>query len=281
MDNCGYLVFANTSTERRQATALAYSLLARNPDSLISVCVPDLNVFESEYEEPFDNIIEYPYDKHDITRLNEWQAIYMTPYQHNIVMSAGTLVHCAMDNTWEYLIDNHDLCFPTTVKNFKNHDILEDPRFANYKLNSLHSVYSNMYYFRKDAQQALDYFKLSDPYYRNYAELYEEILVKHHIPDTFDPNMSASISVTHMNILEDVRPLYTGLFTYTDMIGSRFYFSRDIPNWTDYLNVWPSTDGKIKIQNYAINSVLSYHEADFLTNDIFHEQQTYYRQQTQ
>ena len=280
MDDSGYLVFAVNTEQRRQATALAYSLLARTPDIPVSLCVPDVDALETEYEEPFDQVIEFPYDKSEVARLNEWQAIYMTPYTHNIVLDCASIALGDMTNIWRYCTDNHDLCFVSAIKTFRDHTVKTDSRQKNYEHNKIDPVYSNMYYFRKDSQIALDYFKLCDPYFREYPDLYDSVLAKHHIPETFDANLSASISVTHLGIQNEVTPLHPDLFTFTDMVACKQGFSRDSA-WTEYLNTWPSTDGRIKIQNYNVNNLLYYQETDFLTNDIFNEQQNYYRQQTQ
>ena len=40
--------------------------------------------------------------------------------------------------------------------------------------------------------------------------------------------------------------------------------------WTDKLSVWGTKESKVKIQNYAVNRLISYNDDNFLTNEGFY-----------
>ena len=174
---------------------------------------------------------------------------------------------------WEYLIDHHSIAFPTQVNDIRQYEIKTKYQQQLESEYDLQVVYSGMFFFKRDAE-ALKHFKLADVYFQNWNEVYGTYLKAQHIPDFFEADVLHTLVANHSG--GDVT-MYHNMLNYIDMRYSvKVGVLGKITKWTDNLTVWSSDAGKIKIQNYAVNSTMYYHENEFLTDDIFNEQQSYY-----
>ena len=237
--------------EHRQAAACAYSIGITNPGASVSLIVPDIKDVAKQYEEPFDNIIELPFDKTIQTRrANDWQTYWATPYENTIAIDCKTIVkenHSAM---WDYLTEQY----------------------------KMQMIYSDMFFFRKEQQIAINYFKLLDPYSREWRSLLNKIFEPHHIPDYYDANIINSIAVNHLDIVEEATPAHPSILQYIDMhTAQETILNKEVETYLDYINVWSSTNAKLKIQNFAVNTCIAYRHGEFLTDDIYNGQRDYYR----
>lgn len=266
--------------EHRQAAACAYSIGINNPGASVSLIVPDIKDVAKQYEEPFDNIIELPFDKTIQTRrANDWQTYWATPYENTIAIDCKTIVkenHSAM---WDYLTEHYDLCFTKDIVNYKQEPVTVDSRYQyiaeQYKMQM---IYSDMFFFRKEQQIAINYFKLLDPYSREWRSLLNKIFEPHHIPDYYDANIINSIAVNHLDIVEEATPAHPSILQYIDMhTAQETILNKEVESYLDYINVWSSTNAKLKIQNFAVNTCIAYRHGEFLTDDIYNGQRDYYR----
>ncbi len=276
----GYVILANTNIEHREAAACAYSIRIHNPDASISMIVPNVNDVAEQYEEPFENIVELPFDKNIQTRrANDWQIYWASPYENTIAVDCKTIVKEDHTSLWDYLIDHYDLCFPTNVRNYKTERIVNDKRYKDIVEHySMTMVYSDLFFFRKEKDVVLNYFKLLDPYAREWRTLLNKIFEPHHIPDYYDANIITSIACNHLDILNDVTPAHDTILEYIDMsTAQETIFNKDVKVYTDYINVWNSTNAKLKIQNFAVNTCIAYKESQFLTEEIYNGQRDYFR----
>ena len=271
----GFIIQAQSETDRKQALALAYSIKTSNPEASISLVCGDLNKIETKHEEPFDNIVEYPFSNKSNPRLNDWQCWWVTPYEESIVIDCACIVNQDLTTVWDYLSHNYELCFPGTIKDFRHQIVKQDKRhefLEEYKLKSVHTAW---FYFKKN-NSTMDYFKLADPYMQNYIELFKHKFQPQHLPDDYVSDIMHGIVVNDM-ALENVTDKN---LNYIDMDIVSDYFRNKADKWTDYLNVWSRDNGTVKIQNYATTGILFYKESDFLTEDIFNGQRDSYRLQT-
>lgn len=274
--NKGYVILAGNETEYRQAAASAYSLRIKNPDCSVSIIVPDLRKIRDHWLEPFENAIELPFTPSEISRSNDWQLYWATPYQHTIALDCRTLVKENHDQLWDYLAEHYEICFPTQVTNFDGRRLRYTKTLDYVSEYNLKILNSHMFYFQKDSESALKYFKMSDPYMRNWQTALAKHFAPQHVPVEYQPDVIHSLIAECVGI--DAGVYHPDVFTYTDMrVAHRDGAIGRWDRWTDRLNVWASRDGKIKVQNYAVNNTLYYAEDDFLTEEIFNEQRDYYR----
>jgi len=271
----GFVIQAQTEAERRRAVALAFSLKTSNPECQTTLVCGDLAEIEEWHEEPFDSIIEYPFQNKIMPRNNDWQLWWVTPYEETIVIDESCIVSVNLDLMWDYLSSRYDLCFPDTIQDFRQRDVIKDVRYEFLNEYKLLPVYSAWFFFKKN-ETTMDYFKLADPYMQQYIDLYKDKFDPQHVPDNYDPNIMHSILVNDM-ALENVTDKNV---SYIDMDIVSKYFDNKIKIWTDYLNVWARENGTVKIQNYATSGILYYKEPDFLTDEIFNGQRNSYRVQT-
>jgi hypothetical protein len=271
----GYVIVAMQDFEYEQATALAYSIKLQNKKASVSLVTNYTDRIPEHFHEVFDYLIELPYGFSETTRANEWQLYWCTPYVHTMVVDCASLVKENHDSTWDYLIDQKDICFFNRATNFKgaplvnkNANVLE----INYKLTK---VYSSMYYFKHDTDIALAYFKLADVFMQNWREVYAHYFSEVHKPSQFSPDIIHSLLNTV--IIHDDPLLHKDLVTIVNMPVTLEDGNIGVwDKWTDCLNTWASKGAKIKIQNFAISTNLYYGEQEFLTQEIFDEHRNTY-----
>ena len=270
------MILAGNETEYRQAAACAYSIKTKNLDASVSVVVPKLNKISDYWLEPFDNAIELPFITSEVTRLNDWQLYWATPYEYTIALDCRTLVKENHDQLWDYLIEHYDICFPSQVTNFDGRKLRYTKTLEYTSEYNLKMLNSHMFYFQKDSDLALRYFKMADPYMRNWQTAFAKHFAPQHVTLSYHPDIMHSLVAECLG--EDVAVYHPEVFTYIDMwIAHQDGVIGRWKKWTDRLNIWASRDGKIKVQNYAINGTLHYAENDFLTEEIFNEQRDHYR----
>lgn len=272
----GYVILAGNPLEFQQASACAYSIMSANRDQSVSLIVPNLSKVPEELLEPFENLIELPFDKFDPVRQNDWQLYWTTPYDNTIAIDCKCLVKENHDVLWDYLIDHYDICFPTQTHNFDGLRTQKSKTQVYRDDYNLTALDSHMFFFKKDRELALQYFKMADPYMRNWQTVFAKHFAPHHIPLTYDSNLIHSLIAECIGAEMSVH--HPEIFAYLDMKTAHLdgMIGR-WDKWTDRLDAWNSKDGKIKIQNFAVNRTVYYAEDDFFTEEIFNEQRNYYR----
>lgn len=272
----GYVIIAVNELEYQQATACAYSIVSKNKDAKVSLVVPNPRIISASVLEVFDQVIKLPFQVFEVGRMNDWQLYWASPYEYTIAIDCRCLVKENHDTLWDYLIDHHDICFPSKTTNFDGVVTYNTKTRVYEEDYNLKVVNSHVFYFRKDADSALRYFKMADPYMTNWQTACAKHFAAQHVPLSYDPNIMHSLTME--SIGEDFTPVHSNIFTYIDMKKSHLdgMLGR-WQKWTDRLNVWASRDGKIKLQNFAINNILYYGEDDFLTEDIFNEQRDHFK----
>jgi hypothetical protein len=274
--NKGYVILAGNEAEFRQAAACAYSIVTKNRDASVSVIVPDLRKIADHWLEPFENAIELPFGSSEISRANDWQLYWASPYEYTIAVDCHSLVRENHGQLWDYLTEHYDICFPAKVTNFDGQRLRYTKTLDYRSEYNLKILNSHMFYFKKDTEQALAYFKMADPYMRNWQAAQAKHFAPQHVTLEYQPDIMHSLISECMG--QDNTAYHENVFTYTDMrIAHRDGIIGRWEKWTDRLNVWASRDGKIKVQNFAVNNTLYYAEDDFLTEEIFNGQRDYYR----
>ncbi len=271
MDERGFLIFATNHEEIDAAVTLAYSIGSSNKGSKVSLVCPIDNITISQ-EEPFDAIIDIPYrygDKHKNESI--WQVYWSTPYEHTIVIDCNSIVKQNFDSTWDYLIDHHDMCVGKSITDFRLSEKIDLEVLNEYNLSFANS---NIFYFKKDSDLALKFFKLLDPYLQSYREVFSTYIQPQHHPKTLDLNLMFSIVLQHLDVYDECTPLHPAILQSIDM---EIVQSTMTEPWINKFNIWYNQSNNIKIQNYAISGCLHYRLPEFLTKDIKNGQREYYR----
>ena len=266
----GYVIIAVNQTEYRQAQCCAYTIKSKMPGASVTLIVPTLKTVAKKYLDGFDAVTELPFKKHTTCRQNDWQLYWASPYNNTIAIDCKSLVKVDHTSLWDYLVDHHDIAFPTQIHDFRQNVVNPKYQLQLNKEYNINIMYSNMFFFKR-SDIALAHFKLADVYFQHWKDVFALYVAPQHVPDLFDADIMHSLVATHTG--NDVTCYHDNILTYVDMKLSRVGADS---NWTDRLNVWSSAAGKIKIQNYAINSTIYYYDNEFLTDEIFDEQQQHY-----
>jgi len=272
----GYIILAMQDFEYEQATALAYSIKLHNKDASVTLVTNYIDRIPKHFEEVFNYLIELPYGSNDITRVNDWQLYWSTPYKNNIVINCASLVKENHNSIWEYLEDHYDIYFFNECNDFRGMP-LKNKTFELLKEEyNLKPVYSHMFYFKHDTDISLSFFKLADVFMQNWRDVFAHYFSKAHMFDTYDNDVMYSLLNTI--ILFEQPSLHNNIINTINMPAT--LQSGDIgkwSKWTDRLNTWNSEHAKVKIQNYAVATNLYYGEQEFLTEEIFNGHRDTYK----
>lgn len=274
--NNGYIISAITDIEKRQATTLAYTIKSSMPDVNVTLVTNNLQQIDKEYYEPFNEIVEFPFTVKGTTRQNDWQLYWASPYQNTIAIDCRSILKQSQYQLWDYLIEGYDIAFPNSVLHYNGNNIKLDNRKVYEEEYFTTNLCSGMFYWKKDTELALKYFKMADVIMQWWEDSCRKFYAEHHVPLYYNSDLTHSLIGNLIG--EDLTVSDSDLFTYIDMEATlaNGYLGR-WNNWTDRLSVWASNNGKIKIQNFAINRLLNYNDDNFLTQEIYNEQQNYYR----
>jgi len=275
----GYVILAFNAQEQKAASACAYSIKIQNPDAHVSMIIDSLNSLIDAYEEPFDNIIELPYDAVEDLRVNDWQLNKVTPYDNTIAIDCYSLVKEKHDALWDYL-SNYEMCYSIQSMDFKTN--IYDLVPAWYDEYNLKKISSDLFYFKKDSEIAKQFFLLSELYMKEWTNTLREFIQFQYIPNDYESNLMHAFIISHLDIHKDVTPCHANILEIIDMNPLTEYLKdndRIENNWSDYINVWTSAEAKLKIQNYAINHTISYKDETFITDEIYDEHRKQYETQ--
>lgn len=264
----GYVTLARTERELECAELLCNSIKIKNKDAKFTV-VTDLKV-ESTL---FDSVEVLPFNTEvTATRQNDWQLYWASPYEYTIAIDCNSIVMENQDNLWDYLIENHSVCFPTKCYDFRM-DTLFDKKYKKWIDYTFRKVYSNMFFFDK-SEESLRYFKLLDPMCQNWRDTEYAFLQKQHTNKSFDQDTIHTLAANHSDI--DVFPLHDNILSYIDM--KTMWEDGVLPDeedWTKILSVWSTQGKRLKLQNYSINNTLYYYENNFYSEKLANEYRTY------
>ena len=277
--NNGYLILARTAEEQKAASTCAYSIRINNPESSVTMIIDDINNVITEYEEPFEYIIELPNKVNDDLRANDWQLLEITPYDHNVVLDCYSLVKEDHTELWNYLY-HYDMCYSVSTKDFKGQRTTKQLEW--HSDHNITLVIGECYYFKKDSELALEFFNFAELYMTEYESVMGKYIEARHIPRYYDSDLIHSLITSHIDSISEVTPYHENILEIIDMdvvTNDLINRNRVETNWTDYLNVWISESTKIKIQNFAINSTIAYKDVTFVTDEIYDEHRNYFRKQ--
>jgi hypothetical protein len=276
----GYVILAFNAQEQKAAAACAYSIKIQNPNASVSLIIDSLDNALDAYEEPFDNIIELPFETVSDLRVNDWQLNIATPYDNTIAIDCYSLVKERHDELWNYL-SNYEMCYSIKSMDFNTKADEDVPEW--FDMYNIKKISSDLFYFQKDSEIANQFFLLSGLYMNNWTEVLREFIEFQYIPKEYNSNLMHSFIISHLNIHKEVTPYHANILEIIDMnIITKYLKETDKieNNWSDYINVWTSAEAKLKIQNYAINHTISYKDKTFITDEIYDEHRKQYRIQT-
>ena len=243
----------------RQAYALALSILAKSPNTNISLITDDdvpYNVFDKVIPIPWSDMAH-----NDWKIENRWKVYHVTPYRNTIVFDVDMLVLENIDYIWKHY---HNLVFTNSVKTYRNEIITDRYYRKTFDANELPDVYVGMYQFLK-CESTHEFFTLLDIIMKNWKVFYRK-----YAPNNFQNWCSVDVSsAIALKILgQENNTLHQdSLLSFTHMKPQVQNLNSAPSKWTDLLPV-DLENSDILINGYKQSGVLHYVEDNFLTDDV-------------
>jgi hypothetical protein len=254
---------------------LALSIKASDPTAETCLIVDNgkSDLVPSKYFHAFDYITELPFGntahKDGFHGMNIWQLIHATPFEETIYADYDTLFNNVdIELLWDHMTNNSTgFSVSSVARTFRN-NILNYRNYFDIELHyNLPTNFNNLIYFNRGSEIAINWFKMADPVFQNWRDIYSKILTDKK-PASFDSNVLSNI-VTHL--LDVNTEVVTNLNNLYDLdLRSQGLWSEDIPvNWSEMLNHWYTDELTLIIENYNIkNGIIHYRDKSFLTEDV-------------
>jgi hypothetical protein len=253
--------------------ALALSIKQCDPDSEFCLVVDKdaSDKVPEKYHHAFDYIVELPFGntayKDGFHGMNLWQLLHCSPFEETIYVDSDTMFkNINIETLWDQF-ETYDLAISSIARTYRDYLTNKVYRFEIEMHYELPQLYNNLIYFKRDSQLAIEWFKMADPVFQNWRQVYQTMF-KEKKPLTFDKNLLANIT-THLCDIENlVSCPINNLYDFHNL--SQRHWGEDIPeNWTDMLNYWYTDQHKLMIENSVVNSgIIHYQDENFLTEDI-------------
>jgi len=271
----GFITLGIDTEQDRVQYSYAMASSIKQCDSSAETCLvvdkDKMDNIPSKYYDAFDYIVELPFGnsahKDGFHGMNIWQLYHCTPFEETIYLDSDTLVkNINLGLLWDEL-DSYDIAMSNISRTYRNDLTNKSKKFEFEYQYNLPKLYSNLIYFKSSSDLAQEWFKMADPVFQNWRDVYQH-LFKEKKPATFSKSILANC-VTHF--LDCEQNISCNLNNLYDLDNhSQNFWNVDIPeNWTDMLNYWFTDTQKIIIENSVISSgIIHYSDENFMNEEM-------------
>jgi hypothetical protein len=257
---------ADSDDNIKAAYALSISLKLADPDRETCVVVTSFDDVTREYSHGFDYIVELPFGRtdanhHDIM-IDWWQIYYCTPFTETMSIHNCSLAIDNIEMLWAQTNDV-DIAFANS-RDFRGTLRSDVERNVAQQRNDVPAFSANLVYFRK-SYIASEFFKLADPVFRNWRNVYRDMLTEYR-PTDFALDLMCNLTADQLGASYPVLEL----FDYTNL-KINFLFdpeNDDQAPWQSQYICWITDDLQVKINNYRQTGVFHYGDPELLTKGI-------------
>ncbi len=246
----------------RMAYALAMSLkLSQEKYTKLSVIINENEEIPEKYLNLFDNVIHVEKPSEPWKIQNKWSYFWLSPYDETIVLDTDMLFFNDISVWWKCL-ENSDLEFTTTTKNYRNEITTSDYYRTTFTANKLPNLHTALFYFKK-TKEVEDYFKFVKLIFENWEEFYEKLLKN---PPKF---LSGDVVYALAAKIMFFRKWDTFL-TFTHM-RSRLQDDDIVSKWNKELHsFFTDYHQKIQLKVNNFNQIYPFHyiQKDFLSEEV-------------
>jgi len=266
------LLGINTEEDRiRFAYTTALSIKASDPNASICLVVDTDQELSKIYETAFDFVTELPFGnvahKDGFHGANIWQLVHASPYDETIYLDYDTIfVNVDVDLLWEQF-EHYDIAIPANAKSFRNVNI-DKRRLFEFELKyDFPTNHNSFIYFKKDTELAQQWFKMADPIFQNWRDVYNYTMDDMK-PLSFDKNVICNIITYLLDCQNEIRVDLNNFYDFDTQ--SQHLWNKDVPeHWTDLLNYWFPENRQLIIENSIIGSgIIHYRDFKFITDEI-------------
>lgn len=273
--NRGFVTLGiDTDSDRvRYSYLLATSIKICDPTAQICLIV-DKNKTDTvpkKYLDVFDYITELPFGntgyKDGFHGSNLWQVIHASPFDETIYLDSDTLfMNVDVELLWDRL-QSYDLALLNNVKTYRNQNFDKTNTFEIENHYDLPKFFSNFIYFKNASPLANEWFKMADPVFQNWREVYKKSFSELK-PSTFDKTLLVNLTNEFLDVGNEISVDIP--YFYDLQNRGQGYWNEDIPfEWTAMLNYWTNSRNQILVETHAISSgIIHYRCEDFITKDL-------------
>lgn len=258
----GYIIIGTDDYNQTKnitcAYALSLSLKLADPKREVCVVVNKFSDVPKKYEEAFDYIIELPFGRtdsnHEDIFIDFWQLYYCTPFEETMFINTFSYAISNIDSLWDISAFG-DVGLLTSFDFQGNKSelwLIQDTEKTEFL-----KLSGDVVYFKK-GEKAAEFFKMADPAFKNWRQLYQ-IFADNIKYKNFELTAMVNVVLTLIGESFDLRDE----FSYTNLL-SRFgdYQRTDNREWINQLNIWIDQDLlTFKINNYSLTGIVTYHDA--------------------
>jgi len=253
--------------------ALALSIKLCDPKAEVCLVVDKEKSDDvpTKYHHAFDYITELPFGntgyEDGFHGSNFWQLQYASPFEETIYLDNDILVNRVnLDTLWD-TFSNYDVAVSSVAQTYRNFPMHKHNIFEIENTYELPELYNSVFYFKRDSALAIEWFKMADPVFQNWREVYK-VLFKDKKPDSFNKNVLCNAVHHFLDVEKEVTCDIDNLFDLD--LRSQGLWHVDIPEqWTEMLNSWYTTEGRLIIENSAIESgIIHYRDRKFLNKEV-------------
>jgi hypothetical protein len=269
----GYLILAQNSGNFnyfRMAYVLALSIKVTQSTVNSVTLVTDVpEVMPAHYKNVFDHVIKIPWYDDALNSEwkieNRWKLYHVSPYDETVILDSDMIFLSDVSDWWNYLSKNHDMCFTTSVKTYRNEIISSDYYRKTFTSNRLPNFYSAFAYFKK-TDEAKEYWQLVESITKNWKEYYNAFLVDDR-PKFLSMDVVFALAAKIMNIESKM----ISSFDYPNFVHMKSKiqnWNKSSDDWMEHVGIYLNKRGELKIGNYQQSGIFHYTEKRFLTEHV-------------
>jgi len=279
----GYLILAQNNGDHdylKLAYVLALSIkVTQSKVASVSLVTDVVDAVPKHYRDVFDYVIEIPWYDDALESTwkieNRWKLYHATPYDETVILDSDMLFLSDVSDWWDYLAENHDLCFTTSVRTYRDEIVTGDYYRKAFVSNRLPNFYSAFAYFKK-TEKAREYWELVEIISKNWREYYQKFLINDR-PKFLSMDIVFALAAKIMCIEDEMTSGFDHL-NFVHMKPKIQNWRNASDDWTLHVGIYLNERGNLKIGNYQQHGIFHYTDKNFMMEHMLYTFEDLYKE---
>ena len=267
--NFGYLIIISKNDEvdyLKLAYALALSIKnTQKPGydnvALITDDVQSVKKLKSPWV--FNRVVKWDQEKHWDGRsfMDE-----LTPWDYTVCLDADMLFVRDYSHWIDYFVENCELYVANEAYTYRGERVVDDYYRRAFTRNDLPNLYSFYTFFKKDSQQAKEFFELGRYIIKN-PEDFKNLYLKNHKPKIVGTDEAFALASKILDISDDI--------AYELDFPKVVHLKPMVQKWpwpadkvSDHVGFYLDLNGQLKIGSYQQDKIIHYNEKSLVTDEV-------------